>query len=119
LTKCQRVTKLFQPSTLKRHQRRLISTSGLCEATLHVEHSQYQRETKCGNKSPLVAFESARLEQLGDVLKYCQGLSLSFYGAASFPIDIGNVGRVGSPRGNRTRKYVVASQKPEVEISRR
>ena len=31
-------------------------------------------ETGSGNKWPLVAFKSARLRQLGDMLKFCKGL---------------------------------------------
>ena len=44
---------LFQPSTLKRHQPRLISTSGFREATPHVEHGQCQwdKEAVPENKS--------------------------------------------------------------------
>jgi len=42
-------------------------------------------ETGSGNKWPLVAFKSARLrlEQLGDMLTFCRGLRLLFYGTAS------------------------------------
>jgi len=39
LTKCQHAPKLFQPSTLKRHQRRLISTSGFCAVGGVLEYS--------------------------------------------------------------------------------
>jgi len=41
-------------------------------------------ETGSRNQSPLVAFESARLEQLGDMMAFCQRLRLLFYGTASF-----------------------------------
>ena len=40
-------------------------------------------ETGSGNKWPLVAFKSARLEQLGDMLTFSKGLRLLFYGTAS------------------------------------
>ena len=40
-------------------------------------------ETGSGNKRPLVAFKSARLEQLGDMLTFCKGLRFLFYGTAS------------------------------------
>jgi len=60
-------------------------------------------ETGSGNQSTLVAFESARVEQLGDMFIFCQGLRLLFYGTV-FPIDIGRVRRVGLPRGNRKWK---------------
>ena len=41
---------LFQPSTLKRHQPRLISTSGFREATPHVEHGQCQWKKEAVHK---------------------------------------------------------------------
>ena len=41
-------------------------------------------ETGSRNQSPLVALESARLEQRGETLTFCQGLWLLFYGTASF-----------------------------------
>ena len=40
-------------------------------------------ETGSGNKWPLVAFKSARLEQLGGMLTFCKGLIFLFYGTAS------------------------------------
>jgi len=50
LTKsCQHTPTLFRPSTLKRHQRRLIPTSGFCEATTHVDHGQCQWEKEATN----------------------------------------------------------------------
>ena len=36
-----------------------------------------------GNKWPLVSFKSARLEQLGDMLTFCKGLIVLFYGTSS------------------------------------
>jgi len=60
-------------------------------------------ETGSGNQSPLVALESARLEQLGDMLLRFEAFILwhSF-----FSIDIGRVRRIVSPRRNRKRKSV-------------
>ena len=40
-------------------------------------------ETGSGNKWPLLAFKSARLEQLGDMLTFCKGLRFLFYGTPS------------------------------------
>ena len=40
-------------------------------------------ETGSGNKWPLVAFKSATLEQLGDMLTFCKGLIFLFYGTSS------------------------------------
>jgi len=47
-------------------------------------------ETGSGNKSPLVAFKtkSTPLEQLGDMLIFCKGLRLLFYGTAFFPLTL-------------------------------
>ena len=39
-------------------------------------------ETGTGNKWRLVAFRSARLDQLGDLLTFCKGLRFLFYGTA-------------------------------------
>ena len=64
-------------------------------------------ETGSGNKWPLVAFESARLEQLEDMLTFCKGLRLLFYSTASLSHWHWPYSTCG-----------VASRKPEVEISR-
>ena len=42
LIRCQHAPTLFHPSTVNRHQPRLIFTSGFREATPHVEHGQCQ-----------------------------------------------------------------------------
>ena len=53
-----------------------------------------------------MAFESTRLEQLGDMLTFCKCLRFLFYGTASFPFDTvfdvwGRLAETGS--GNKSR----------------
>ena len=54
-----------------------------------------------------MAFEGARLQQLGDMLAFYKGLRLLFYGTASLSHSHWPCSTCG-----------VASRKPEVEISR-
>jgi len=138
LTKCQHTATLFQPSTLKRHQQWLISASGFSEAIPHVEHGQCQWEKKlchtikasnfcrmstCGGnqKRKYVAF--------GGVWEYSDGTAwrhvdiLQKFEAfilwhSFFPIVIGRVRRVGSPRRNRKRKSVTVSGVWELRVLR-
>ena len=66
-------------------------------------------ETGSGNNLPLVPFESTPLEQLGDMLIFCKGLRLLFNGTAFFPLTLAVFDVCGR----------LASQKPEMGISRR
>ena len=59
-------------------------TANFCPLTLAVfDLSGRVAETGSGNKWPLVVFKIARLEQLGDMLTFCEGLRFLFYGTAS------------------------------------
>ena len=42
-------------------------------------------ETGSGNQSPMVAFQSALVEQLGDILIFCNFFQVVFYSPATFP----------------------------------
>ena len=72
-------------------------------------------ETGSGNKWPLVAFKSARLEQLGDMLTYCKGFILwhRFFVPLTLAVfDVwGRLAETGS--GNKSQLVVFVSTRLE------